>query len=1772
MDAMMLQLRKSWNLIAVTRTLIFMILVVSCVAGNTRRRDDFPPRIVEHPESEIVKKNLPATLNCRAEGRPQPTITWLKDGEPIGDDQHRTIAITGVLYFLRVVAGNKRDDTGTYQCVATNDMGVAYSNNVTLEIAYLKSEFRDEPSDTVAVVGEPIILECTPPRGNPPPVVSWQKDGEIVQADGNRVRIMDDGNLMISEARQTDTGNYICVVENGYFDVKKSSPAIVNIHARPTFLHAPEDIVSAPGDTINIQCEVEGDPRPVVTWSKQGGDLPQGRFTVMSDNSLRLFHIATQDEGIYICSAENIWGTNDIEAQLTVTTEPTFTKEPVDRTIKLGETAVLNCRATGNPQPVIFWQKENLELIFSSQNGRFSVTEDGSLEIASVTVEDQGYYVCTAYSNVGSVKARAFLRVILPPDHQRPAPTGQPPPIIQYGPSNQTLVIGTEAIFLCQASGTPEPTIEWTNDGEPVEFSTQRYVSRFSILESGALQVASLRQRDSGVYKCTARNENGETHWSATLDIIDNEDDGRIKETPSLGEYPNPPGQPIASNITLHTVRLQWDEPERPRESHTTRWNIITWIQICWHVISRNVQGTNYLVQNLQSEQTYLFLVRAVSNKAVGLPSRLSDPVLTIEVTEVAPTIEQILAETRPRITSAIPLSQAAIKIVWEVEENRDAVEGYFVKYKPRYSDHSFSSMEVVTGSTSNRILTGLEPAKEYLVIVQPFHGKIEGPDSEPVSVRTLSDGSELEESSGPINGVLKEKLDTCGIAIVKFQAMGPYTLKVSWEVERYSAYIDGYHVRFWPGRNNEEFSVESVSTDGRTDAVLHSLAPWTEYTVAVQPFKDRFTGKFSEEVHVRTLEDVPKAAPIKVEAKSHNSTSIHISWLPAPPGTIPGILLGYHVYCLGNTSSQHQNRSTDNTSLDLTVDGLQPGRMYRVQVAAYTQVGTGPPNKVLYVVLPEADEVGMISSPYSAFLLNKKYIIIMSIGIIMLVIFITCIVFVYKRYNKPKQASPTNKATISRDNAAVQNMPCLGGQLNTNQSSNHQVWTDQTWPPPHNCQDNKCTHYGNNRGCMTTASCCNGKGSLTDTLDKNQFLYPSWAATGAPHMWQQYSTYADPEATKHPYPPNLQSQESKETQDTQSSRFCGSNPTLSTFHGSISRQGKVILTKPSPCSTPEYAIVENDEYMSQHTNSLPHNKCPNHPEGAVITVMPQDPVPYASATLFLAPNMREYMAHRNKCQENSADSRCSSRLNSSRVDSGMYGDIENMAYSGSGGSLPGHKPPGMMDPPLSCLSEYATVGHSDSGNSTGTDERGSRRRFKIHGGLSNNHPVRNWKELLPPPPEQPPTDIDSPPSSPDYPCPAITYSAHGTPNCCQSSNTCPSGSCHDMHCQDVVALSMPRDKAPLPPLRQHHSMSPEFTGETAGLLPANGQHPNSNSIHGSKGAIQEHVMPNNLSSHQKELHMEQTVPLLSNLPDRTGGDTLATRQVFEDPRHEQLGKELLEFNDEMSQSEMCTDNEEEGGEDRTDACTHLSNGHDTQNGIANGHRPPPYLPDVNTNKGEVDTDNETASICTDSMLATWDSVNGSTNSSARNSCASLSSEGSFFTNADFASAVAAAAEHAGMQVTAGSQAANQRPGCQASQANNRITAGQRSFHSNSDPTAPLSTNKQPPPPVAKKPSEKGGDTTVNGSNSPVLQRVKAFAHNGYHSNGNDHHSNGSSRHSSPSNTASRRGSLKHHHGKENGGVNPSDKLLLRETNDLGLTVTANPMAFAVEKNEALHV
>lgn len=117
------------------------VLMIALITGSRARLEDAPPRIVEHPSDLIVSKGEPATLNCKAEGRPTPMVEWYKDGERVETDRedprsHRMLLPTGSLFFLRIVHGRRsKPDEGVYVCVARNYLGEAVSRNASLEVA-----------------------------------------------------------------------------------------------------------------------------------------------------------------------------------------------------------------------------------------------------------------------------------------------------------------------------------------------------------------------------------------------------------------------------------------------------------------------------------------------------------------------------------------------------------------------------------------------------------------------------------------------------------------------------------------------------------------------------------------------------------------------------------------------------------------------------------------------------------------------------------------------------------------------------------------------------------------------------------------------------------------------------------------------------------------------------------------------------------------------------------------------------------------------------------------------------------------------------------------------------------------------------------------------------------------------------------------------------------------------------------------------------------------------------------------------------------------------------------------------------------------------------------------------------------------------------------------------------------------------------------------------------------------------------------------------------
>ena len=80
-------------------------------------------------------------------------------------------------------------------------------------------------------------------------------------------------------------------------------------------------------------------------------------------------------------------------------------------------------------------------------------------------MEDEGFFVCSAFSVAGSIAVKAYLEVrmvmmmmmmimvMMLMLLQVTAMADEPPPIINVGPANQTLPLNTLAVLPCEASG-----------------------------------------------------------------------------------------------------------------------------------------------------------------------------------------------------------------------------------------------------------------------------------------------------------------------------------------------------------------------------------------------------------------------------------------------------------------------------------------------------------------------------------------------------------------------------------------------------------------------------------------------------------------------------------------------------------------------------------------------------------------------------------------------------------------------------------------------------------------------------------------------------------------------------------------------------------------------------------------------------------------------------------------------------------------------------------------------------------------------------------------------------------------------------------------------------------------------------------------------------------------------------------------------------------------------------------------------------------------------
>ncbi|XP_061575528.1 roundabout homolog 2 isoform X1 [Cololabis saira] len=868
----------------------YIMYVLISASGSRARFEDSAPRIVEDPSDLIVSKGEPATLNCKAEGRPTPSIEWYKDGDRVETDKddprsHRMLLPSGSLFFLRIVHGRRsKPDEGVYTCVARNYLGEAISRNASLEVAILRDDFRQPPSDVVVAAGEPAVMECMPPRGHPEPTVSWKRNNVRVSTKDERIT-MRGGKLMISHTRKSDAGMYVCVGTNMVGD-RDSDPAELVVYERPVLVRRPVNQVVMEEETVDFFCEVHGDPAPTVRWRREEGELPRGRFEIRNGNNLRLFRVKEQDEGMYTCTSENSVGKTEASAMLQVHVPPQIATKPRDQIATQGRSITFQCGTTGNPPPAIFWQKEGSQMLLfpgqpPSQSGRSSVSMSGELTITDVHPEDSGFYVCQAISVAGSVLTKALLEV-------EGGPSGRIPPIIRQGPANQTVSQGATVQLHCRVVRGTTVTISWEKDGERLQGNKLR----LTLMENGTLQITDVKETDSGTYTCVVSSATGESSWSGMLTV---REDGapsgsRVSEFIQL---PGPPQKPVVTEVTKNTVTLIWQSNPHEGGAAVTSYIIEAFSQSVgstWQTVADHVRQERHTVVGLFPNTVYLFIVRAVNSYGLSDPSPISEPVRT---QDGSPTEEGVdhrqvqreLGEVSIFLEKPVALSPTSARIAWTVAHHSPFVQGYRIFYRTAGSSWLIQDAEAT--SDHSTVLSDLQSDSEYEVKIRPYFNELQGHDSLTVLLRTPEEGL-----SGPPQ------------AVSVVQLTNSSSISVSWEPpphDSHSGIIQEYKV-WCLGSDVEWESQINRTVDGAVLSILLTgLQPHVRYTVAVAAVTRLGVGAQSPPVSLLLTQ------PLEVKKGSNLSISEQITSVFRQPAFIAGlgvaawlVLMGFSgwLYC----------------------------------------------------------------------------------------------------------------------------------------------------------------------------------------------------------------------------------------------------------------------------------------------------------------------------------------------------------------------------------------------------------------------------------------------------------------------------------------------------------------------------------------------------------------------------------------------------------------------------------------------------------------------------------------------------------------------------------------------------------------------------------------------------------------------------------------------------------------------------------------------------------
>ncbi|KAH8290665.1 hypothetical protein KR054_004825 [Drosophila jambulina] len=287
-------------------------------------------------------------------------------------------------------------------------------------------KFKSIPTTVKTYENDTVQLPCT--LNTPFRYVRWHRDDvalvdsrhpEIPKLD--RIMLWPNGSLQVSNVQSSDTGDYYCEMNSDSGHVVQQHA--IEVQLAPRVLIEPSELTEQRiGATMEVVCEAQGVPQPVITWRLNGNDLhPQSNSG--NRQSLVLEIKSRNQAGLIECLANNGVGEVAVASvYLHVLFAPEVSQpQPVVYT-KLGARAHLECIVEAAPVATVKWFHHGLPVSLGAHSTSHESELQGNrsldhyvnavrhlLVVKSVRNADMGQYECRATNQIAAKSGNVEL-------------------------------------------------------------------------------------------------------------------------------------------------------------------------------------------------------------------------------------------------------------------------------------------------------------------------------------------------------------------------------------------------------------------------------------------------------------------------------------------------------------------------------------------------------------------------------------------------------------------------------------------------------------------------------------------------------------------------------------------------------------------------------------------------------------------------------------------------------------------------------------------------------------------------------------------------------------------------------------------------------------------------------------------------------------------------------------------------------------------------------------------------------------------------------------------------------------------------------------------------------------------------------------------------------------------------------------------------------------------------------------------------------------------